>query len=278
MSGTAMSRTLDVPGARLHYEVRGSGPVLLLIGLPMDSAGFAGIAPLLAADHTVVTYDPRGISGSTIENPDQDADPDLIADDVHRLIAALTTEPVAVFGSSGGAVTGIALTHRHPEQVRTLVAHEPPLVELLPDRAHVRSGVDDVYATYRRGDTDAAWAKFMGMTALGGADSDAAQQVTEPEPPTDQDREQAAANGDRMLAHCLRPTTRYRPDIAALRAAPTRIVVARGATSAGQLAHRTATAFAELLAVPPVEFPGDHGGFSSDPESFATTLRRTLAE
>ncbi|PSK93676.1 clorobiocin biosynthesis protein CloN7 [Murinocardiopsis flavida] len=277
MSGTATSRTLDVRGARLHYEIRGTGPVLLLIGLPMDSTGFARLAPLLAEDHTVVTYDPRGISGSTIDDPDQDADPDLIADDVHRLITALTTEPVAVFGSSGGAVTGIALTHRHPEQVRTLVAHEPPLVELLPDRAQVRAEVDDVYATHLRGDTDAAWAKFMTMTALGGADSAAAQQATEPEPPTDQEKEQTAANGDRMLAHCLLPTTRYRPDIAALRAAPTRIVAARGATSAGQLAHRTATAFAEHLAIPPIEFPGDHGGFFTDPESFATTLRRALA-
>jgi hypothetical protein len=37
--------TLTVPGATLYYEVRGSGPTLLLIcGGIYDAAGFAGLA------------------------------------------------------------------------------------------------------------------------------------------------------------------------------------------------------------------------------------------
>ncbi|MGH3928212.1 MAG: alpha/beta fold hydrolase, partial [Pseudonocardiaceae bacterium] len=121
MSNATISRTLDVPGARLYYEVRGSGPVLMMIGLPVDSAWFAQIAPLLADEYTVVTYDPRGISRSTIEDPDQDATPELVADDVHRVLSTVTTDPADVFGSSGGAVTGLALAGKHPAQVLTLV-------------------------------------------------------------------------------------------------------------------------------------------------------------
>jgi clorobiocin/coumermycin A biosynthesis protein CloN7/CouN7 len=127
--------TLDVPGARLYYEIRGSGPLLLLLGSPMDSTGFAGMEAELADSYTVVTYDPRGISNSTREDATQDVTPELQADDVHRLLSALGGEPAYVFGSSGGAVVGLALAAAHPNQVRMLVAHEPPVIELLADSA-----------------------------------------------------------------------------------------------------------------------------------------------
>src|SRR5437879_3903454 len=200
-----IERTLDMPGASLYYEIRGSGPVLMLIGLPGDSAGFAPIAPLVANDYTVVTYDPRGISRSTIEDPNQDASPDLIADDVHRLLAAVTTEPAYVFGSSGGAVTGLALVSRYPGQVRAFIAHEPPVVELLPDREQVRAAIEDVYATYRSGDPAAAWQKFFavaGFYSPAAADG-AGREPHQQEPPSPQ----MVANGNRFLAHCLRPVT-----------------------------------------------------------------------
>src|SRR6266568_2701403 len=118
--------TLDVPGARLYYERRGTGPLLLMIGSPMDSTGFAGLASALADDYTVVTYDPRGIGNSSREDTTEDVTPGQQADDVRRLLSALGGGPASVFGSSGGAVVGLALVTAHPAQVRTLVAHEPP--------------------------------------------------------------------------------------------------------------------------------------------------------
>src|SRR3984957_11405857 len=116
------SHSLDVPGARLYYEVQGSGPILMLIGHPMGVSGFAAIAPLLAEDYTVVTYDPRGFARSTIEDSDQDGEPDLLADDVRRVLEAVGERPAHVFGSSGGAVSGLALTARYPARVHTLFA------------------------------------------------------------------------------------------------------------------------------------------------------------
>jgi len=60
-----MTHALDVPGARLYYERRRSGPLLLIIGSPMGTTGFTGLAEAMAGRYTVVTYDPRGIGSGT---------------------------------------------------------------------------------------------------------------------------------------------------------------------------------------------------------------------
>src|SRR6266487_3641778 len=69
------AHALDVPGAQLYYERRGTGPLLLMIGSPMDSTGFAGLASALAGDYTMVTYDPRGSGNSSREDAAQDVTP-----------------------------------------------------------------------------------------------------------------------------------------------------------------------------------------------------------
>src|SRR6266536_6055832 len=135
------SYILDVQGAWLHYEVRGSGPVVLVVGSPMGAASFAPLAEALAVDHTVITHDPRGISGSRLDDPDEDTTVEQRADDVAAILDALRFESADMFGSSGGAVTGLALVTRHPGRLRTLVAHEPPLQVLLPDAAERRAEV-----------------------------------------------------------------------------------------------------------------------------------------
>jgi len=270
-----VTHTLDVPGARLYYERRGTGPLLLLIGSPMDSTGFADLASALARDYTVVTYDPRGIGNSSREDPGQDVTPDQQADDVHRLLSVLGGEPAYVFGSSGGAVVGLALVTAHPGQVRTLVAHEPPVIELLPDHTQVRAQIQDIYDTYRADGADAAMGKFMAHAGLEAPGQEEDAPRWEPSP------EQLArmrATTDVFLAHLIRPTTRYQPDIETLRAAPARIVVAAGATSKGQLAHRSALALADRLGTPAVEFPGDHGGFIAQPEQFGHLLDQVLTQ
>ncbi|MGI5284335.1 alpha/beta fold hydrolase [Nonomuraea polychroma] len=266
----ATSHTLDVPGAHLYYEVRGTGPLLFVIGAPMDAAAFAPFADALAGDHTVVTLDPRGVSGSRLDDPEQDSTPELRADDVAAIMDALGVETADVFGSSGGAVTGLALVERHPRRVRTLVAHEPPLLELLPDAAERRAGVEDIIATYQREGVGAAWVKFM-ITA--GFDLEAEGAPGAPQEPTPQD----LANSAHFFLHELRGTSRYVPDTAALTAGPARVVVGIGVESGNLVTYRTSVALADLLGTPPVEFPGDHGGFLAWPVECADLLRKVLA-
>jgi pimeloyl-ACP methyl ester carboxylesterase len=204
-----VTQTLDVPGARLYYERRGTGPLLALIGSPMDSTGFAGLASALAGQYTVVTYDPRGIGSSSRQDAGQDVTPEQQADDVHRLLSVLGGAPAYVFGSSGGAVVGLALVTAHPGQVRTLVAHEPPVVELLPDSAQLRAQIQDIYDTYRADGADKAMAKFMTHAGLGeasGQEADAPRWEPSPE-----QMARMRATTEVFLAHLIRPTTRYSP-------------------------------------------------------------------
>lgn len=269
-----INRSLDVPGARLHYEVRGSGPLVLVIGSPMVAAEFAPLAHALAGDHTVVTYDPRGLAGSTIDDPTQDATPELRADDVAAILDALGAESADVFGSSGGAVTGLALVVRHPGRVRTLVAHEPPLLELLPDAEQQRAATEDIIDTFHREGPAAAWAKFMANAGFDMSDPDVGPPPG-PEPSADEQAKQLA-DMTRFFDHELRETARYLPDVEALRGAPTRVLVGVGVDSGRLLTHRTSTALCALLGTSPVEFPGDHGGFMGAPGAFADRLRELL--
>jgi pimeloyl-ACP methyl ester carboxylesterase len=152
----ASAETLRVPDALLHYEVRGEGPLVVLVGAPMDARSFAPLADLLAADHTVLTTDPRGINRSPVDDPDRDSTPEMRADDLARLLAHLHAGPAALLGSSGGAVSALALAQAHPELVHTVVAHEPPLDEMLDDREQLRAQTDDMIATYLSGDVTGA--------------------------------------------------------------------------------------------------------------------------
>jgi pimeloyl-ACP methyl ester carboxylesterase len=262
---------LDVPGARLYYEVQGSGPPLMLIGHPMDASGFAAIAPTLAENHTVVTYDPRGFGHSTIDDPDQNGEPDLLADDVRRVLeTAVGTVPAHVFGSSGGAVTGLALVARYPNHVETLIAHEAPLALLLPEAEQARASFHDIYETFSENGIGAAWEAFATFTGLtmGAPDSPA-----DPQPPSAEE----VATSTRFFQHGLLPIALYQPDFPALEAAPTRLIVAGGTASRGEFPHRTAVALAAHLRTPLVDFPGGHVGFMTDPVQFASVLTGSLA-
>lgn len=264
-STSLSTHILEVPGARLHYEVRGAGPLLLILGAPMAAAEFAPLAHALAGDHTVVTADPRGIAGSSVDDPTENSIPERRADDVAAILDDLGAPTADVFGSSGGAVTGLSLVARHPGRVRTLVAHEPPLLELLPDAAAQRAATEDIIATFNRDGMFAAWGKFMANAGF-----DIPTGAPELPEPSDQDLRDAA----HFFNHQLRSTTRFLPDIQALKRG--RVVVGLGEESGRLLTKRTTIALAELLGTRPVMFPGDHGGFMGAPGAFAEVLRKAL--
>jgi pimeloyl-ACP methyl ester carboxylesterase len=282
------THTLEVPGAVLTYDVRtgGSGdePVLVLIGSPMGAAGFGTLAGHFP-DRTVVTYDPRGAERSTRTEDAAESTPEVHADDLSRLITALDAGPVDLFASSGGAVNALALVARHPEQVRMVIAHEPPLVGLVPDREHAMAATRDIAETYQSSGMGPAMAKFIAIVTHQGPIT--AEYVEQPAPdpamfglPSEDD----GSRDDVLLGQNLISCTHYEPDIEALRAASTRVVVAVGEESEGELAHRGGQAVAERLGTTPVTFPSDHGGFlggeygqMGQPEAFAVRLREVLS-
>jgi pimeloyl-ACP methyl ester carboxylesterase len=281
--------TLEVPGAVLTCDIRSNdsstAPVLLLIGSPMGAAGFGTMSGHFT-DRTVVTYDPRGIERSVRTDDATESTPDEHADDLHRLISALHAGPVDIFASSGGAVNALALVARHPEQVRTLVAHEPPAAQVLPDREEALAACLNIHETYQRGGVGPAMAKFIRFVShKGPIRADFGEQPA-PDPadfglPTEDD----GSRNDPLLGQNLVSCTHYRFDFDALRAASTRIIIAAGAESEGELANRAAAAVAERLGTTPVTFPSHHGGFlggeygqTGDPDAFAATLREVLED
>jgi pimeloyl-ACP methyl ester carboxylesterase len=280
--------TLAVPGAVLSYDVRRNDastlPVLLLIGSPMGAAGFGSLARSFA-DRTVVTYDPRGVERSRRTDGATESTPEEHAEDLHRLIAAIDEGPVDIFASSGGAVNALALVAAHPGQVRTLVAHEPPLAQVLPDREAALAASRGVHATYQRSGFGAGMAAFIALASHHGPiASDFADQPAPDPAQFGMPAEDDGSRDDALLGQNLVSCTHYQPDLEALRATSTRIVIGAGAESEGELAHRAAVALAEQLGKPALTFPSNHGGFlggeygqTGDPAAFAATLREVLA-
>ncbi|WP_315093586.1 alpha/beta hydrolase [uncultured Cellulomonas sp.] len=281
------TETLDVPGATLVYDVRGplptadGTPPLLLIGQPMDASGFGTLASFFP-DRTVVTYDPRGLGRSTRTDGETTNTPQQQAEDLHRLIGELGGT-VDLLGSSGGAVTGLHLVTTHPDDVRTFVAHEPPLLGVLPDAQQAFAAEKRVQDAYHRSGWGAGMAAFIALTSWQGElTDDFGSELPDPSafglPSTDD-----GGRADPLLSGVSNAVTSYQPDVPALTAAPTRVVVAAGIESTGTLTWRSSAALADELGLELAVFPSNHGGFLGDefgmpgqPEAFATRLREVL--
>lgn len=264
-----MNNILKVSDAELYYEVRGHGPLVVLVGAPMDADAFAPLADLLASDYTVLTLDPRGVKRSTL-SPGGTSRPDQRADDLEALIRHVDAGPAVVLGSSGGAVSALALAQYHPEVVRTVIAHEPPLERLLPDAHELFAMAEKQMADYLAGDVIGAWKQFFR-----GANIPIPDEVVEMMFGGDRDPVQVAAERF-WFAHEMRETITWLPDLDKLREAD--IVVGIGEESTGQLCDRTSTALADRLGIEPTRYPGGHTGFADFPDAFVKVLRTQLVE
>jgi len=282
------TQTIEAPGATITYDVRrvdSPAPVLFLIGSPMGASGFGPLASHFG-DRTVVTYDPRGVERSTKADPATQSTPEQHADDIHRVIEAVGAGPVDLFASSGGAVNALALVAKHPEDVRTLVAHEPPLASILPDRAGALAVTEAIADSYRQKGFGAGMAHFILVVShKGPIEADFASQPGPDPAMFGMPAEDDGTRTDPLLFQNIITCTHFEPDFEALRGASTRIVLGAGIESDGEMAHRGAEAAAERLGTTPVTFPSGHGGFlgneygqPGEPEAFAAKLREVLAK
>jgi pimeloyl-ACP methyl ester carboxylesterase len=275
--------------ADIAYDVHGplptadGRPPLFMIGQPMTASGFGALTSQLP-DRTVITYDPRGLGRSVRKDGRVDHAPTVQAEDVHAVIEALGAGPVEMFASSGGAVTALALVAAYRDDVLALVAHEPPLIPVLPDAdaaERARAAFRDVYEAKGQ---SAGMAAFIAMTSWQGEFTD--EYFAQPAADPAQFGMAAEDDGSRdnpLLSDRSWAVSGYRPDVDALAAAPTRVVIAVGEESMGTFTGRTAVATAELLGQEVTVFPSHHGGFlggefgyAGQPEAFARRLRDVL--
>lgn len=283
------TRTLELDEVDLVHDVYGplptadGRPPLVMIGQPMSASGFETLAALMS-ERTVVAYDPRGLGRSVRKDGRVDNRPEVQAEDVHALIEALGAGPVELFASSGGAVTALALVSAYPDDVTTLVAHEPPIIPILPDAEgaeRARAGMLEVYEAKGAG---AGMATFIAMTSWPGEFTEEYFAQPAPDPAAfGMPAEDDGRRDDPLLSDRSWPVSSYRPDVEALDAAPTRIVIAMGEETGTTFTGRTSVAMAGLLGQEVTMFPSHHGGFlggefgyAGQPEAFADRLREVL--
>ncbi|RSS50704.1 alpha/beta hydrolase [Streptomyces sp. WAC07061] len=265
--------SLRVNGATLHYEVRGDGPLLLLIpGGTGGAASLAGIADDLAGEYTVATYDPRGMARSTLDDAGAEQRVAEHADDALRILELLSPgAPARVFGASSGAITALHLLTARPERVERLVAHEPPVVEVLPDAAEHRVFLARVQEVFRAQGLMPAVALFAAGLSKPSTEPKAEVKL----PPAR--AEQTMAGLPYFLGRIVPGFMSYVPDVQRLGALADRLVLAGGRDSGGELPYRAASFLAERLGTELLRFPGGHIGTTTHPAEFAGALRKAFS-
>ncbi|MFH8570385.1 alpha/beta fold hydrolase [Streptomyces sp. NPDC017993] len=269
--------TLRVNGATLHYVVRGQGPLLLLIpGGSGGAASFDGIVDDLAAEFTVATYDPRGMSRSTLDDPEAEQRVAEHAADALRILDLLSPdEPARVFGTSSGAIAALHLLTAHPARVERVVAHEPPVVEVLPDAAEHRALIARVQEAFRAQGLMPAMAVFAAGLKKAGDTAEPAAEMKLP-PQAAARAESTMANLPYFVGRIVPSFMSYDPDIHRLQAVSDRLVLAGGEDSRGELPYRPAAFLAERLGTELLHFPGGHTGSTTHPAEFGQLLRKVL--
>jgi pimeloyl-ACP methyl ester carboxylesterase len=232
---------------------------------------------------TVVTYDPLGLAHGRLGEPVEEQRVRSWSDGARRILTELLPhgESAYVLGTSSGAIAALDLLTRHPENLRHVIAHEPPVVEVLPDAARQRTMFTEVYETYRAAGLHAAGTRLLAGLAdrtpdadqdSAGADHDSKSAAPQPPSLTDELTTPMAL----FITRVLRQFTAYAPDLDALKPLAPRLTLAAGVDSRGQLLHRTAALTAELSGADFVEFPGGHIGVAEHPAEFAERVAQVL--
>jgi len=229
----------------MDTKTRGDGPLLLLLHGGGGSAdSFDAVLDILAEQYTVVTYTQS--EGGPVER----------ADEAHQLLTDLGAKKAAIFASSAGALLALELVARHPERIGLLIAHEPPMISLLPDADELVRAFQDL-----TGQPDSGL-RFVRLTGVLGPVDEATLQ---------------AAGANMHVDPGVAVYINHQPDVQAIRASGVPVVLAAGKAVTGSLPFRTAEAVADVLDAPMVIFPGNHFGYApmpgvNDPAAFGRTL------
>jgi pimeloyl-ACP methyl ester carboxylesterase len=263
---------LEVNGARLYHEVRGSGPsVLFIAGGTGDGGQFQQVAELLSDEFTVVTYDRRANSRSPRPEGWESTSTQEQSDDAAMLIEALGIAPAIIFGNSSGATIGLDLVIRHPELVRGAILHEPPITAGMSNPEEMTGAIQQVIeGGMQRGGPRGAMEAFLRF-------------FTGDEPFDNLDpqlRERMLGNGETFFGTELGVVDAYRPDEATLAAVevPVRVVVG---TDSAPFFGEAARWLADRLNVENVELerlPGGHTCHFDRPDEMVETIRPLLRE
>lgn len=265
---------LNVPGAQLYYEIHGSGPPLVMVpGAPGNADVFTPVTDYLADHYTVVTYDRRGFSRSTLVGA-QDYEHRLQtdADDLRQLIQHVGDEPAIIFGSSSGGVVILELLTRHPDAVRALAVFEPAAMQHLPDKQRWLDLSSELYHLYRRAGPEPALEKFRAHT-FPESDRQMMAHATDP----DKVEAHVHANTTYWFERELRQYTPVDHDLDALQAHADRIVLLAGRESRGYPTYEVNVELGRKLGQHVVELPGGHIGYVTQPADFARDFLQALS-
>ncbi|MFE3445117.1 alpha/beta fold hydrolase [Nocardia sp. NPDC059180] len=273
---TIETATLPVPGAELYYEVRGHGPLLLISQSGEGDANRTdALVQHLHDDFTVVTYDRRGLSRSTIHDGTRPPTMATHADDVHRLLAQISRGPAHVLGCSMGAVIGLHLAVDHPEQLDTLIAHEPvaPWLLAATDRAEHLRELEHCQQVFHTDGWQAALAPMARTLGINPADQDIEPGVQLPAITAER-----AANFGYFLGSDFTAVRTDWLDVARAKHSGVRIIPAAGRTTPPQVFDRKcATELAGLLGTEVAIFAGGHNGNMTHPRAYADQIRSIIS-
>jgi pimeloyl-ACP methyl ester carboxylesterase len=266
---TTTSGLIQAGTTKLYHEVRGSGPALLITGGTGDAGEWTHLAPTLAEECTVVTYDRRGMSRSPRPDGWTATSMAEAADDAAALLRALDLTPAVVVGHSGGASAACSLVVRHPQVVRHAVLYEPPLLAMAPEAlvAGLRAVIEQAMA---EGGPRHAMEAFI----RGNAGDEVADQWFESLDPSGRDR--ILDNGAVFFPIELPAFAAFIPNRNRMQASGVPLSVVAGAENRDTWIGAAAAWLAEGTGADLLELPGGHGGFVSHPQEFIELVRRIL--
>lgn len=260
-------------GDTLYFEVRGTGePLLMIAGATGDGGIYNNVAERLADKYQVITYDRRGNSRSSRKTP-QNFEVGQQARDAVAVIKAAGHQSARIFANSGGAVIALEMAKSQPQAIRSLIVHEPPVIQMLPDAQSLAVKYADINRTVWADGYAKAYGEFIAFVFGAG-----------PPPRTPAMGKlldvfaRAKNNQEFFMQNEIMPLTFYRPDVEAIKANKVKIKMAAGQVTLDKkfFYGQTAPLLAQQLGCEFVVFPGAHLSFMDIPEQWEPVLRKAL--